>query len=534
MKVACIQIAAYDLAHAEAGLNRALEMIDEAARDGADLVVLPECSYPAYFLRGEREYAEAGLRPWDEIAALFGDKAREHRCHLVAGLVQPVVGQRLMNTAVLFDPHGNAIGSTAKSLLWHFDQRWFTPGTQYDVFETSIGKLGMLICADGRMPEIARVLALRDAQVIVDATAWVTGGSDRAALSNPQFEYMIPARALENGVWVVAANKVGIEADTVLYCGRSCVVDPNGKKVVVASPDREEVVVCDIDPSMAQGVPVRRRPDAYAAIAQPTAGQPVAHLLRERVAPDSAVVRMAAFQLADRPSIGAYLRRVEEMLDTVSRQDVRLVVLPGTMPGDADSGVAEAELALTRLAELSTRFGCGLAATLTEYDGTLRYRACFLWDAGKLVGKYRKVHQDDAGYRPGDELAVFETAFGRLGIMLDEEGLLPEVSRCLMLKGADTILWPAWASHWPLQMLARSRADENKVHVVLAAPFGGGTAILNPSGAVLAAALPHVEQAIAAQVNWAFARYKEMAPNTHVVWSRIPKAYKALTDYRSK
>ncbi|MBI4320932.1 MAG: carbon-nitrogen hydrolase family protein [Chloroflexi bacterium] len=538
MKVACIQIAAYDLAHAENGLQRALEMVDEAGRSGADLIVLPECTYPAYFLKGIREYQKARLRPWDELVALFGGKAREYRCHIVVGLVEPAGGGRLCNVAALFGPDGALLGSTAKSFLWHFDQRWFSPGNEYRVFDTPIGRLGLLVCADGRMPEIARLMALprylessqsigalQGAQVIVDATAWVTGGGDRETLTSPQFEYLIPVRALENGVWFVVANKVGLEADSVLYCGRSCVIDPTGAKVVTASTDREEVLFADVDVGRATGIPAPRRPEAYSAIAQPTQSLPVAHLLDKELVPEKAVARIAALQLADRPSANAFLERVDGLLDTLSRQAVQLVVLPATLPADADGDAAEAGESAALLARLSAAYGCGLAAMLMEYDCGLRYRTCFLWEAGNLVGKYRKVHQEDAGMAAGDSLAVFETSIGRLGIMLDDEGLLPEVARCLMLLGADIILWPARESRWPLQMLARSRADENRVHVVLATPTGGGTAIVSATGGLMVAALRDAEQAIATQIPWMTSRYKEMAPHTDVVRSRVPNAY---------
>ena len=534
MRVACVQIEAYDLEHAEAGLQRALVMIDKAAGAGADLIVLPECSYPAYFLRGKDEYAEASLRSWDSVAALFGGKAREHRCHIVAGLVRPDEGSTLLlNAAVLFGPGGDVIGSTAKSFLWHFDRHWFRRGVEYAILDTSIARIGLMICADGRMPEIARTLALQGAQVIVDPTALVTGGGNRATLSNPQIEYMLPVRALENGVWIVVANKVGLEADSILYCGRSCVIDPLGSKVAMGSPDREEVIFHDISLSGAPCIPVSRCPAAYRAIAEPAEDQPVVRLLGEAVVPEETVVRVASIQLREGGSAASYLARVTEVLDTASRQDVQLVVLPGTIPENADSDAAQSSETIARLAEMSVRFECGLASTLTEYEGTRKYRTCFVWDEGELVGQYRKAHQEDVGYTAGDGLCVLETRFGRLGIMLDEEALLPEVARCLMLNGADVILWPARPSRWPLRMLARARADENRVYVVLATSVGGGAALVNPCGTVVAAALPDVEQAIAAQVAWANSRYKEMAPSTHVVFGRVPGTYAGLICHRT-
>jgi len=533
VKVACVQIESYDMTRAEDGLQRALEMIDEAAAGGTDLIVLPECSYPAYFLRGKDDYSRASLRSWNNVVALLGGKARDHRCHVVAGLVQSDEGHTcLLNTAVLFDPDGNILGSVAKSFLWHFDRHWFRSGTEYRVFDTSIGRIGLMICADGRMPEIARILVLQGAQVIIDPTGLVTGGGNRAMLSNPQVEYMLPVRALENGVWIVAANKVGLEADTILYCGHSCVIDPLGNKVAEGSTDREEVIFCDISLSGAPHIPVPRCPAAYRMIVEPTANQPIVRLLHEVAVPEETVARMAVLQLSDRTSAEGYLIRVGELLDTLSRQDVQFVVLPGVVPEDAHGDALQSSQTRRRLAEMSAHFGCGMAFTLTEYEGSSRYRTCFVWDCGQLLGKYRKVHQTDEGFTAGDELCVLETRYGRLGVMLDEEALLPEVPRCLMLKGADILLWPARSSSWPLRMLARTRADENKVYVLLATLVGGGAVLVNPAGTMMAAGLPDVEQATAAQVAWVNSRYKEMAPSTHVVWGRIPGAYGRLAEHK--
>src|SRR3989304_4331510 len=89
------------------------------------------------------------------------------------------------------------------------------PAAQAPGFHTSIGCLGLMICADGRLPEIARTLALRGAQLIVNPTAWVSTARDRRLLTNPQYEYMIPVRALENGVWIASANKVGTEEESI-------------------------------------------------------------------------------------------------------------------------------------------------------------------------------------------------------------------------------------------------------------------------------------------------------------------------------
>ncbi|MGQ9667813.1 MAG: carbon-nitrogen hydrolase family protein, partial [Anaerolineae bacterium] len=317
MRIALLQIRCFDLEQAEEGLQHALAMVDEAGGRGADLIVLPETTYPAYYLRGLREYQESPLRPWAELVELFGEKAHRYRVHIVAGIVQPgEAGAMPRNAAVLWGPDGQIIGSTAKSFLWHFDRCWFAGGTTYPVFDTTLGRVGLMVCADGRMPEIARAMALKGAQLIVDVTALVSGGGDRAALSNPQLEYMLPVRAMENGVWLVVANKVGLEASSVLYCGGSCVITPQGKKLAQAGPDREEIVECEVELAGRPALPVPRRPRAYERIAAPTETLPIARILKEAVVPEDTVVRVAALQISADGSMESYLQRAMELTDT--------------------------------------------------------------------------------------------------------------------------------------------------------------------------------------------------------------------------
>ncbi len=199
INVACVQLEALGLARAEEALEQALSMIDEAGQSQPDLMVLPECTYPAYYLQSIESYFQADLRPHQEVVRLFGERAKIHQCHLVVGLAQPAESGRLLNSAYLFNPLGEVVGTYAKSFLWHFDQYWFDPGQQFPAFDLPFGRTGLFVCADGRMPEIVRALGLEQSRLLVDATAWTTAGGDWATLTNPQFEYMMPVRAIENG-----------------------------------------------------------------------------------------------------------------------------------------------------------------------------------------------------------------------------------------------------------------------------------------------------------------------------------------------
>ncbi len=535
LSIACLQLQALDLAQAEEALERALALVDAAGAQHPDLMVLPECTYPAYYLESIDAYRRAPLRPQDEVLRLFGDKARAYRAHIVAGIAQPTASGRLLNTAYLFNPQGEVAGTYSKSFLWHFDQTWFDPGVQFPTFDLPFGRTGVFVCADGRMPEIARLLGVGGAALMVDSTAWVTGGGDRATLSNPQFEYMIPTRAIENGTWIAVANKVGVEAESVVYCGRSCIVSPQGQTVVAASSSKEEFITAEVDLGQAAGLPVRRRPECYAVVGEPTETLPVARLLAEPV--PTGTMRVGALQFKPYQSADTYIQRVTALTETLVRQGASLVLLPGIPAGYADSPAYAAEHVLPHLLDLSSQLGAGLACPLISRgeDGKRR-RSMYLLSRGDVIGTYHQAHlrEGEAGeWAAGDAMPVLETPYGRIGMMMDEEGLLPEVTRVLMLQGAELILWSSASSRYPYRTIARTRADENKVFIAVATPLEEGatpaTALVNPLGAVMAASLPDIEQGIAGQIAWGLTRYKEMAPNTNVVLNRQPEAYKPLT-----
>jgi predicted amidohydrolase len=243
--------------------------------------------------------------------------------------------------------------------------------------------------------------------------------------------------------------------------------------------------------------------------------------------------RIGALQLRPYDHPEAWLRRVGSLVETLVQQGTALIVLPGIPAAFLNAAVYQADRSLQPLQELSRRFGCGLACPLVSntFDGRLRLTVYLLY-RGEMIGSYDQVHVDGERWDPGDALPVFDTPFGKLGIMLGDEGLLPEVSRVLMLQGAELVLWPAAASRFPLRTIARTRADENKVFVALATPLEENSvpqsALVSPAGAFIAQSLPDIEQGIAGQFAWALARYKDMAPKTNVVLSRQPGAYTGI------
>ncbi len=138
------------------------------------------------------------------------------------------------------------------------------------------------------------------------------------------------ARALENGVWVVAAGKVGIEAGSIVYCGRSCVIDPRGRTLASAGTEEETVLTFDLDPAEATGPPFARRPALYSALTAPTEELPAARLPEEPLAVGPGSRRLAVLQATLPPTGAAFLEDARRWVETLRRQDTDLLLFPAT------------------------------------------------------------------------------------------------------------------------------------------------------------------------------------------------------------
>ena len=123
---------------------------------------------------------------------------------------------------------------------------------------------------------------LNGAQIILDLTAWVSGGRHQQDLSTPQVEFLMPTRAAENGVWIACCDKSGIEAESIVYAGRSRFINPSGETVAALGPEEDGVLTYDV-PITDAAPRVTRRPELYDALSQPTESLPVVRQLDEAV-----------------------------------------------------------------------------------------------------------------------------------------------------------------------------------------------------------------------------------------------------------
>jgi predicted amidohydrolase len=247
----------------------ATKFIAGAAGDGARLIVLPEM----FNVLGDAEVLRAGAEPLDGPSLRWaGEQARRHGVWLVAGsIMERLMGQeRIYNTSCLLDPTGERRAMYRKIHLFDCD----VPGASYHESATVMpGRdiiraeaegvpLGLSICFDLRFPELFRILALGGARLIALASAF----TERTGRDH--WEVLVRARAIENQVFVIAANQIGASTPKLRWYGRSMIVDPWGV-VLAQAPDREGYIVADLDfaeqdrvraqlPSLAN-----RRPEAY-------------------------------------------------------------------------------------------------------------------------------------------------------------------------------------------------------------------------------------------------------------------------------
>jgi predicted amidohydrolase len=235
-----MQLRAHDRSDFASVREHIIEDVRRAASQ-ADLLVLPEATFPAYVL-GAPHFDET------EIAGAL-DRLRDIA---IASRTVIVVGAAarddagIRNGAFVIDADGSLAGRADKLFLWHFDRRWFVPGSRVEPIHTAAGTLGVLICADGRLPTIARTLVDRGAHLLVMPTAWVTSGRNPGALENVQADLLARVRAFENGVPFVAANKCGSELGMVAYCGKSQVIDASGEIVAIAGEGEPETLLASI------------------------------------------------------------------------------------------------------------------------------------------------------------------------------------------------------------------------------------------------------------------------------------------------
>ena len=284
-KVALIQMACGP--DAAENLRRATSGVEEAASAGAAVVCLPELFRSPYFCQREDaasfDLAESVPGPTTEA---LGEVARKAGAVVIAPLFERRAAGLYHNSAVVIDSTGQVAGLYRKMHIpddpAYYEKFYFTPGDLgFVAFETSVGRLGVLICWDQWYPEAARLVALQGASVIFYPTAigWHPDEKQQfGAAQRDAWRTVQRAHAIANGLYVAAVNRVGLEkvagavGQGIEFWGSSFLSDPFGAIVAEAPADREAIVVGEVDLDRLEEVRRNwpflrdRRIDAYAGL----------------------------------------------------------------------------------------------------------------------------------------------------------------------------------------------------------------------------------------------------------------------------
>lgn len=482
----------------EHNLQRLLALVEQAARQGAKLITTPEMATTGYCWFSREEIAPQVEPVPGESTYLFEQLARRYDCYIVLGMPEVDPATALYyNSAVLIGPEG-VIGCHRKTHPYISEPKWAAAGDLgHQVFDTPIGRIGMLICMDIHYIETARLLALAGADIICHVSNWLA--------ERTPAPYWI-SRAMENSCYLIESNRWGLERG-VQFSGGSCIIEPDG--TLAAAVDGGDGLACamiDITRSRRRqvlGQPVfrQRRPDLYPLLMSDSFlwnPQDFFGLYNHQPLPPGKTSRISVAQFCPAPNPQDNLALVLQIAEqTVMRDGSELVVFPElALSGQGnprDNALALDGPEIAELTALAMQLGVWLAVGFAEKQNGNIYNALVLTGPAGIVGCYRQIHLPQAYQSwatPGNEWAVFDIAPGRIGLLLGNDALLPESGRILSLMGCDIIACAAALDdgfsyghagsrvrqnypiptgadplHWHL---FRTRAGENNLYLALA------------------------------------------------------------------
>lgn len=466
------------VADVAANLQTCLRMIDEAAKVKPDVMVLPEfVNHIAWYTDALHCYGTAVSLDDDFIHAI-GGKAKEHNCYIKINVTLKRDGGKVSGTNILFDPAGNVVGLTDKQILMGNENNFLEKSTMIaPIIETEMGQVGMYACMDGVIPEVARALAVRRPQLLLNSLN--SFAHDEASLH-------IPVRAAENKVFVVAANKVGslvpeemreavaarlkIDPSFLEGAGESQIVAPDGTVLAKAPMKGEAVVFADIDLSEADNklrpdgtdIMSTRRPELYKPLGLESQSG------GKTLGAESLLAGAGQVSASGKEAIDSALKMIAEG----ERAGVKLIVLPElfhiTNLESAEKESVEMIRALQR--ELKDAY---VATSIVE-DGA---HVGVLFNKSGVVLKQPQLHTSGrhAWSKLGDEVNVFDAEWGRVALVIGNDAIYPETFRLAALKDVEVVAVPTLIlEKWEVELGFKERAAENRMNVIVASKTDSG------------------------------------------------------------
>jgi predicted amidohydrolase len=466
--VAAAQLSARPMNDAATALEGIALSIKRAAEKRVDLLVLPECAYPAYLIGSAASYRAGDHLRSEEFVSWLGRQAAAHRLHVICGFIEDAK-DTLFNSAAFLDDRGKEIGRVRKRFLWNADHDWFGTGTEIRAFDSDLGRIGIIICAEARDPELLATLAADGAQLVAMPTCWINASRDPGKFENPQVEFLIEARARELGMPFVCADKWGLEQGSTGYVGQSRILRADGSVAAEAPIAGDGVIAARVvldRPRRAWISPRRRREldaDARGGIEPPISPIPAAdqRIITVAVVPTSVVTSRFTGGMG------------HSLFEPIQRSGVSLAML--NVPHEATA---------EQLEMLAAAFDLRAAAFPSRAD-------------------------------------VHELAGARVGRIAGQWARSFATARAMTLAGAEILMF--FDAPDDLAIL-RARALENRVFVMAA--NDRSAAIIDPTGRILARSTPTESSEAVAQVNLNDALDKSVAPKTDIFVERRPELYR--------
>ena len=261
MKIALCQMS--NSGSVSENLKKSIKAIERAAADGAQLILFPEVQLTEFFPQYPgQDVAHYRIERDSPVIKAFCDAARDNHIMAVPNVYLCENGKPY-DASLLIDSDGEILGVQKMVHIAQadkfFEQDYYTPADDgFKVFDTGLGKIGIVVCFDRHYPESVRTEALMGADLILIPTV------NTKAEPSEMFEWELKVQACHSSVFIAMCNRVGTEGD-MDFSGESIVVDPNGDTVIKAD-DTEQLVYADLDLPQAANI---RRKRPYTALRRP-------------------------------------------------------------------------------------------------------------------------------------------------------------------------------------------------------------------------------------------------------------------------
>ena len=423
-----------------------LRLCEEAAKKGAKLIVTPEMGTTGYCFLNREEISSLVETIPGPTTKKFQAITKKFNCYIVIGMPEiDEESQLYYNSAVLIGPN-EIIGKHRKSHGYIAEPKWSAPGQEHLVFDTDIGKIGILICMDIHFIETARLIALQDADIIIHISNWL--GERTPA------PYWI-SRAFENSCYLIESNRWGLER-TVQFSGGSCVINPDGTIASVIDKG-DGIAYANIDISWAREKKVLnekifndRRPEMYLNLpTDPYLWNPLDffNLYGLNPLPKGKKSLVSIVQMSSNKDSKKNLENIFKYLDKAKSEKSELVVFPELiLTGHLNknkSAIEKDDPKILELAKYANKNQMYIYFGFAEKKDNEYFNSSMLLGPEGILGIYRKVHlnkEDRTWASEGNEWKFVDTKIGRIGMLIGYDSIFPESARCLGLYGCDIVL----------------------------------------------------------------------------------------------